>query len=284
MDRGLSPRVRGNPPPGPPPGTPPGSIPACTGEPAVWDAAWAAARVYPRVYGGTPPHALAAESPGGLSPRVRGNHEAAAGPPTAEGSIPACTGEPEGGHTMRAFIEVYPRVYGGTTMVLFGLSSAHGLSPRVRGNPAGPVPRGCQKGSIPACTGEPGTGSGRLDAVRVYPRVYGGTTFDDVDRLWLVGLSPRVRGNPLDFPNFQRASSKIIRVLGEESRRRPLSLSGVRRGSRFGAFRPPSDPAKPIRPTLCQVSPTKLPIPSKLVCGRWLIDPAPHRRQVQLPT
>ena len=54
--------------------------------------------------------------------------------------------------------------------------SRNGLSPRVRGNPLvlGIEPDG--NGSIPACTGEPGS-AGRACRIReVYPRVYGGTT------------------------------------------------------------------------------------------------------------
>ena len=35
---------------------------------------------------------------------------------------------------MRAFVEVYPRVYGGTSQVIDRLMHWLGLSPRVRGN------------------------------------------------------------------------------------------------------------------------------------------------------
>ena len=73
---------------------------------------------------------------------------------------------------------------------------ATGLSPRVRGNPVNRRVRGCHRGSIPACAGEPmgtRTGSGQW---RVYPRVCGGTYWMPTPPTPLEGLSPRVRGNP----------------------------------------------------------------------------------------
>ena len=70
---GLSPRVRGNPPQGLINANSVGSIPACAGEPVRWTAARDRIPVYPRVCGGTLlPHAII-DTPGGLSPRVRGN-------------------------------------------------------------------------------------------------------------------------------------------------------------------------------------------------------------------
>ena len=75
----------------------------------------------------------------------------------ADGSIPACAGEPA--HWMRwaRAAWVYPRVCGGTLVRAGAYDQVWGLSPRVRGNPqfAGgdhPITR-----SIPACAGEPWT-------------------------------------------------------------------------------------------------------------------------------
>ena len=51
--RGLSPRVRGNHPPGSAAGRRCGSIPACAGEPCLMGRSRLVARVYPRVCGGT---------------------------------------------------------------------------------------------------------------------------------------------------------------------------------------------------------------------------------------
>ena len=77
MRAGLSPRVRGNREFPFVNGSVPGSIPACAGEPFFSAASLAWTRVYPRVCGGTS-HAVS-DSPRrqGLSPRVRGNREAA---------------------------------------------------------------------------------------------------------------------------------------------------------------------------------------------------------------
>ena len=51
--RGLSPRVRGNPPPHASALATPGSIPACAGEPRLLAPGCIPHRVYPRVCGGT---------------------------------------------------------------------------------------------------------------------------------------------------------------------------------------------------------------------------------------
>ena len=71
----------------------------------------------------------------GLSPRVRGNPKQPPERAVAEGSIPACAGEPYYiGYRVR-ISEVYPRVCGGTTASLAYWFARWGLSPRVRGNP-----------------------------------------------------------------------------------------------------------------------------------------------------
>ena len=93
--------------------------------------------------------------PIGLSPRVRGNHDAQHQSVHGSRSIPACAGEPGGMMQIRRPGRVYPRVCGGTILLAGVAANTSGLSPRVRGNhfPAGAVPRGA--GSIPACAGEP---------------------------------------------------------------------------------------------------------------------------------
>ena len=59
-------------------------------------------------------------------------------------------------------ITVYPRVCGGTQSLIFGWIVGVGLSPRVRGNPSGPVDRAVELRSIPACAGEPSTAGNML--------------------------------------------------------------------------------------------------------------------------
>ena len=114
VEEGLSPRVRGNLMEAIWKTGASGSIPACTGEPILRGTLWHAFQVYPRVYGGTDVHVCVSVGASGLSPRVRGNHTETTGLRDAEGSIPACTGEPPINHATRRLGAVYPRVYGGT--------------------------------------------------------------------------------------------------------------------------------------------------------------------------
>ena len=71
-----------------------------------------------------------------------------------------------------------------------------GLSPRVRGNLD--IAEGWlePEGSIPACTGKPGSLSRCQTMLQVYPRVYGETAGNIAAGTAIEGLSPRVRGNP----------------------------------------------------------------------------------------
>ena len=196
-------------------------------------------RVYPRVYGGTGTPVPAAISPNGLSPRVRGNPSGTHATQASQGSIPACTGEPQkyldGRRITRSIPActgepaaprpassrraVYPRVYGGTGPPVLGLSLSHGLSPRVRGNHysecsaldvlgLSPRVRGNRQRfytrlqryrSIPACTGEPFLVLLCCVLRPVYPRVYGGTASPIKRDDWDIGLSPRVRGNRFSY-------------------------------------------------------------------------------------
>ena len=92
---GLSPRVRGNRASTTQEPSLAGSIPACTGEPVWCGLPSRKSWVYPRVYGGTHGKRRPDCNAPGLSPRVRGNHAALLVHAVVDGSIPACTGEPE---------------------------------------------------------------------------------------------------------------------------------------------------------------------------------------------
>ncbi len=70
------------------------SIPACAGEPQKLRRERLEAGVYPRVCGGTSADIIALPPLRGLSPRVRGNRYRYTRADFAEGSIPACAGEP----------------------------------------------------------------------------------------------------------------------------------------------------------------------------------------------
>ena len=133
--RGLSPRVRGNPLLEVDFQGVRRSIPACAGEPAHPSFESARARVYPRVCGGTSPAEQVKSTTRGLSPRVRGNPDLGLTEDGEDRSIPACAGEPLDGLPRRPSTGVYPRVCGGTRLrTPYDIASA-GLSPRVRGNP-----------------------------------------------------------------------------------------------------------------------------------------------------
>ena len=132
---GLSPRVRGNPRGPHAVHRRAGSIPACAGEPIALSTRSATSAVYPRVCGGTDGMQAPRTVSTGLSPRVRGNRGMAEQRSAAAGSIPACAGEPLLATPCYGGNGVYPRVCGGTARCLIALGRAHGLSPRVRGNP-----------------------------------------------------------------------------------------------------------------------------------------------------
>ena len=133
---GLSPRVRGNLERDKTQDRIDRSIPACAGEPATVVECARMQGVYPRVCGGTGLRQPPTREAGGLSPRVRGNHEGPGPVARRLGSIPACAGEPGNPSRWLKVVEVYPRVCGGTTAVLTPAKLVMGLSPRVRGNRA----------------------------------------------------------------------------------------------------------------------------------------------------
>ena len=133
----------------------------------------------------------------GLSPRGRGNLLCLVSGLIRPGSIPAWAGEPATLQSVGASVRVYPRVGGGTILVVLLAIDMMGLSPRGRGNlPPNKAPLVGQ-GSIPAWAGEPRRGSMPARSSGVYPRVGGGTPEKALPALVITGLSPRGRGNRL---------------------------------------------------------------------------------------
>ena len=216
---GLSPRVRGNPSCWRTVSHSCRSIPACAGEPGVSSVAVAGRWVYPRVCGGTPSPAVLPERGAGLSPRVRGNQSPAAGQRGRYGSIPACAGEPRRRCCRRYCRQVYPRVCGGTARYFIQTLDTPGLSPRVRGNPAGEELERQFTRSIPACAGEPQRRRASQLKYPVYPRVCGGTDNGVSTDSWGRGLSPRVRGNHYGPAEPQSGRRSIPACAGEPRRR-----------------------------------------------------------------
>ena len=90
---------------------------------------------------------------------------------------------------------VYPRTYGGTSLLCLCFCTHVGLSPHIRGNVYSENHDSSHLGSIPAHTGE------RLDLAAcgsyhwVYPRTYGGTNPPRAILFQIPGLSPHIRGN-----------------------------------------------------------------------------------------
>ena len=212
---GLSPRVRGNLIGQAGVGRAHRSIPACAGEPVSVVGMAFGGSVYPRVCGGTSLISRSSDSILGLSPRVRGNHAAGHNQQAAEGSIPACAGEPEESIRTRLGDEVYPRVCGGTPCRDLASGRWWGLSPRVRGNRSLPEARRFCPRSIPACAGEPNSMRAPASIIGVYPRVCGGTRPGRRRAGGRIGLSPRVRGNPGAGVGGVRGGGSIPACAGE---------------------------------------------------------------------
>ncbi len=132
--------------------------------------------------------------PLGLSPCVRGYQRFGKVAEDDCGSIPVCTGLPSPSTCLSSVPRVYPRVYGATLMYSSISLGLMGLSPCVRGYPRG-VDHGAKLlGSIPVCTGLPRSTSASQTSGRVYPRVYGATSWSGRPCCPAGGLSPCVRG------------------------------------------------------------------------------------------
>ena len=126
---------------------------------------------------------------------MRGNPARVVGVFEAGGSIPACAGKPPALRLIRVPGRVYPRVCGETALLALRLSLWCGLSPRVRGNPAGSSNGSQYSRSIPACAGKPVPRAHSAAPGQVYPRVCGETAWLCPALHFAQGLSPRVRGN-----------------------------------------------------------------------------------------
>ncbi len=213
--KGLSPRVRGN------RGQPPrcrwlsGTIPACAGEPGPFCVQTCCLRDYPRVCGGTIPAISTKKREWGLSPRVRGNRLANRLKAFALGTIPACAGEPRRPRRLEGRQWDYPRVCGGTRICRSSAESLTGLSPRVRGNQHQHWNDSKIPGTIPACAGEPLPVGSACQPRGDYPRVCGGTSIPLALMVRDVGLSPRVRGNPIIRRSMARCCGTIPACAGE---------------------------------------------------------------------
>ena len=217
VQRGLSPRERGNrallrsrAPDG-------RSIPARAGEPLSMTRRRPRCRVYPRASGGTPCAC-------GLS-QWRGR------------SIPARAGEPRPQPQLLCWPTVYPRASGGTSRPRRASQRCTGLSPRERGNRRLSTTNGKWERSIPARAGEPSPRRIWLRPDWVYPRASGGTFSVPNSFHAATGLSPRERGNLLGAELVPCGDGSIPARAGEPSpmprgRWRSTGLSPRERGNR----------------------------------------------------
>ena len=200
------------------------SIPACTGNPTLSSHPARNDGVYPRVYGESGNVISGAALGAGLSPRVRGIRAGAARRLRFAGSIPACTGNPHQVPDRAAVGQVYPRVYGESVGAQRAAGDDGGLSPRVRGILVARAKGDRVQGSIPACTGNPGTAGCASACRRVYPRVYGESHVVASSAAIASGLSPRVRGIPSPVIRATPSGGSIPACTGN-----PMPSGGTRR-------------------------------------------------------
>ena len=114
-----------------------------------------------------------------------------------------------------------------------------GLSPRARGNLICCGSGAIRSGSIPACAGEPTIATIAHSAVKVYPRVRGGTADGVIEHVLIGGLSPRARGNQMARKRWDAVPGSIPACAGEPpANRSPRSRSTVYPRVRGGT--PPS--------------------------------------------
>ena len=114
---------------------------------------------------------------------------------------------------------VYPRACGGTSDSWAVRFVGRGLSPRVRGNPMFCSIDTSSTRSIPARAGEPRVAGSTDRLRRVYPRACGGTCAKRECIIGGLGLSPRVRGNPIMPDNWDAIQRSIPARAGEPAAR-----------------------------------------------------------------
>ena len=149
---------------------------------------------------------------------MRGNHPKQRVDVARIGSIPASAGKPPGGNRPPDETRVYPRECGETRSVSFSVSHCEGLSPRVRGNRHRLRKELRDTGSIPASAGKPLRPPGKVSLMGVYPRECGETNSFSLRAGPCLGLSPRVRGNPVFVLQVSHGMGSIPASAGKPRR------------------------------------------------------------------
>ena len=135
-----------------------GIIPACAGNTNAAPRGVVRARDHPRVCGEHSISAVRRRLSGGSSPRVRGTQDVDDGVVVRRGIIPACAGNTRGRSPRRRSCRDHPRVCGEHPAVILFNRRGQGSSPRVRGTPLDCGAGRRERGIIPACAGNTGTG------------------------------------------------------------------------------------------------------------------------------
>ena len=233
--RGLSPRVRGSLVHGYPGRVDRRSIPASAGQPIFMASSNTASGVYPRECGAAWAPVWLTGWKSGLSPRVRGSHEATKCAVGVLRSIPASAGQPLPSLFVAMARAVYPRECGAAGRSQILSASSMGLSPRVRGSRWAAEPELVRMGSIPASAGQPTPSGTSRFLQRVYPRECGAAENAPGDGGSLIGLSrecgaarrattapatpsglsPRVRGSHRLAVNDKRRPGSIPASAGQ---------------------------------------------------------------------
>ena len=172
-------------------------------------------RVDPRVRGGAGDAARRGDLGEGRSPRARGSRRDLGLRGAEVGSIPACAGEPPAVSDRPRLGRVDPRVRGGAIVMAWSLIGVAGRSPRARGSPQLLDQRCRQRGSIPACAGEPASARYRGTPGRVDPRVRGGAAAAAGIVHGRGGRSPRARGSRAGLPVRRLGRGSIPACAGE---------------------------------------------------------------------
>ena len=120
----------------------------------------------------------------------------------------------------RRYKRVYPRLRGGSGLVMALTLTLAGLSPPTRGIRLRPHTTESRAKSIPAYAGDPPSPSGCRSQGWVYPRLRGGSLNTLTDEQLLEGLSPPTRGIPVGGGGESGAGGSIPAYAGDPSRNR----------------------------------------------------------------
>ena len=153
-----------------------------------------------------------------------GNPPQSAEKNTDDRPIPTCVGQPSLAIATISLCAAYPHVCGATSPISRETRSNWGLSPRVWGNRPRIVGGMPSTRPIPTCVGQPIFFSLHLLENKAYPHVCGATTRPRLLFGRVIGLSPRVWGNPSALAPDAQPARPIPTCVGQ-----PLVVAAARR-------------------------------------------------------